>query len=629
MSNNITTSIPPDDDLVTRTEADVAIAVSALLDNMCAALKTIIELSEQDFNYSAQLGLDWISLQDQVRSRTASSPPSSYGDKRFDEVAGSLDLIQRQGEAIQQAIQQKWDTLDEPKQKKAIRELRRFQHHHEVTRKLLNQLVAQFNNLPGTSNAVGTQPGVAGVTISPDDQALYDRLNKLLATADLLGDYTTMWTIYERGWLQRYRTPDKLKQAAYAGDAVIHDLYREIEATKVRLKLSGSDLVTIFFESRLFTRVANVPAPYLVAPYWGIDLVWNWLAFGHEVGHHAFVNIGEELEATTVGNSPQLKGISLGDELFVHIAAYLLTLEETTYRHIWYRWVEEIFADLFCLLRFGPVSVRSMQHMFFHLPPNGFSRLLKSPPRHREWLLRADDAEHPIPYLRVNLGLDTLEILIEFLEKQASRPDKLITYLNKERNSLQERWNSFFAGVPEDLYYPSLGFKEDRINQKTMRETGKDILRIMLTTPLYSLLDKSASSQKPRTLMGVFFDRDVVKVQDEFNNLSNMLKDAASPQQFDEARDTFHMVYKAKQSKADPEIRYFLGALQLEFERVTIQERNADQLQLRLKQLRDDTIRLLANQEKLTIEEITFSKDVRSPRPPASRSLGEVDTPKS
>jgi acylphosphatase len=69
-----------------------------------------------------------------------------------------------------------------------------------------------------------------------------------------------------------------------------------------------------------------------------------------------------------------------------------------------------------------------------------------------------------------------------------------------------------------------------------------------------------------------------------------------------------------KQAGSNPEIRYFLGALQLVFEQVTREESNHEKLQGYLTHLRDDSIAVLAEQEKPNPEDIVFSEDVQSPR---------------
>jgi hypothetical protein len=540
------------DDLIGRIAMDVSIAIDTLLENIHAFLEEKGDLLDTD-----ELG-EVMSLWHDARERNWSEPTSGA---LFDQVTDTTKQMTNTVDDFLKTLKEEGKSLLPPARRQFARERHRMRSHDSVTRKLVEQLQKELKPLKITFKIDPSKP---------PEQVVYNRLNKLLTQADLLGDYTHLWTIYEKAWMQRYEASSgEIKQAASAGDAVVHDLYREIEDQNLRLKLTGSDLVTVFFESRLSTRVSKVPAPYVVAPYWGVELVWNWLAFGHEVGHHAYANVGEAITP-----DQDIVGISLGDELFTHVMAYLLTLPDKTQRRIWSHWIEEIFADLFCLLRFAPISVRSMQHMFFHLPPKGLKRFLKPPPRHREWLQRADDDEHPIPYLRVYLGLDTLELLAEeFL--QGKQPENVINYLRKERAKLEERWRGFFEG--SDVLYHH--YSEKPLSLQNMRKIGQNILQIMLNTPLYALGDKNDPDYKqPQTLVDVFFDLDAEKIKMVYKQLAPS------------KRGQFYDLCKEALISGEVNVRHILAALQLEFERVTAKMAPTDKQYL--KELSKDTINL-------------------------------------
>lgn len=550
------------DDLIGKTAMDVEIALDALLDNIDSFLETKGEV----LGFNAVIRADLAQLWDHAYQRYVSAgldkPASEIGFDKIADKVGQMATIANNFVALT-----KEKKLSKQARIQAVREHRRLKNNQAVTEKMVEKLRTEWQNLQGLTPF---KPRLS-------DQVIYEQLKKLLTNTDSLGAYTHLWTIYERAWQYSPTASDKLKLATQAADMVVDTLYQELEDKQLRLRLAGIDLITVFFESRLFT-TTDVPAPYIVAPYWGINLVWNWLAFGHEIGHHAYINIGETITDQNIGD------ISLGEELTTHVVAYLLTLPDKNIRQIWYHWIEEIFADLFCILRFGPVTVGSMQHMFFHLPPKGFKRFLKQPPQHRDWLLRADDDEHPIPYLRVYLAIGALQILEELSQDDYFKTE----FSPKARERLRQRWNNFFEGVQPKLYHH---FSEQPLSFEEMRKVGQEILRIMLDTPLYTLADKNDSNRKPRTLFEVFFDGDLKKIEEMYQYLSTNPHD-----------QVFTYILEGLMAK-QLTVRHILAALQFEFERKTAEETPADEQKGYLKKLSEDTIALFNEYEARVLEQ--------------------------
>jgi hypothetical protein len=534
-------------DLLARTEIDARLALDTLLENINRA--SLVTLLRPDIEVLAKAFPDLSKILNPILS-TDSSPTElsalqeaeneiwsgvtssgARGQQSIGSNVGRVSAPRRVANSILGALARLVGALraqpaiNKEAQRDAIFRAGRISHILQ-TSEALNKAIDTTKKEQNLILASGTPPGD------------YERLKNLLKQAELVSYYTRLWAVYENAWRQHLDESIPLAKAIKAGDAVVHSLYDRISLNQqLRLRVPGQQLVTVFYESRVLTRVSDFPVQYIVAPYWGHKLIWNWLAFAHEIGHHVWANVGGEYDTES-------SGLSIRDELFVHLTAFLLSETSPDERLFWSKWMEEMFADLFCLLLIGPAAIHSMQHMFFALPPQDLSQHLKIMDP-QEWLRRAYDDEHPIPYLRVYLNLDTLRLLDS--RRFAS-----------EIKSISNQWRRFFRDEAD--HEPALDvytFSSDRgISMGKMRAIGEKMLDIMLNTPLFALGRKDEPDGK-RALREVFFDGHPSNLEQKIEKAQDALK----------ARNWEEC--KIKLLNQEFEIRHLLAALQFEFERLT------------------------------------------------------------
>jgi hypothetical protein len=310
--------------------------------------------------------------------------------------------------------------------------------------------------------------------------------------ANLLRVFTEMWTVYQTAWEQRYATDFPVSEAIWLGDRIIRSFYDVVK--KLDLALPGQKLIVVPHQSRMYASGFDLPMLYIVAPRFGSEQIWIWLSYAHEVGHHVYRNV---------------KGLS--DELTVNVMMTLGSLgKDQTTQGIWFRWLEEIFADLFGLLQIGRAFANSQQRMLLYLPPRVIGQL-STDDDFREGLLRAPDDTHPPPHLRAHLAIEALRIIKTLGSEE-------------ELQKLEKRWDDFFREGPDvdttNLYLPvqgeyqkssrqemNAGDADDDTNDtvagecyqkfhcQEMKDIGKTVLEVMLTTKLYALGMKLKSDE--------------------------------------------------------------------------------------------------------------------------------------
>lgn len=277
--------------------------------------------------------------------------------------------------------------------------------------------------------------------------------------AELLRVFTEISAVYQTAWEQRDTTDFRVSEPAiWVGDRIVRSFYDVVK--KLDLALPGQKLIVVPHQSRMYAGGFDLPMPYIVAPRFGSEQIWTWLAYVHEVGHHVYRNV---------------KG--LRDELAVNVMMTLGSLgEDTTMQSIWFRWLEEIFADLFGLLQVGRAYAASQQRMLLYIPSRAMeqSATYDDP---RKGLLRAPDDTHPPAHLRTHLAIQALRII-----NTSSSSEKL--------PELQERWDGLFLEGEDidttDLHLLVQGvYKEFPFRE--MFEIGETVLEVMLTTELYAL----------------------------------------------------------------------------------------------------------------------------------------------
>jgi len=314
-------------------------------------------------------------------------------------------------------------------------------------------------------------------------------LEGLAQQAAVLRHFTEMWTIYQVAWEQRHKGESwhaeieegLTLRALRAGDRVVRDLYKvgqpdEVGQPELDLIMGDQWLIVVPFMGGLYAAGFDLPTPFIISPRWGHRLVWTWLGYAHEVGHHVYRNVK-----------------ALSDELKVNVAVELWSRgEHYTVQRIWFHWIEEICADIFGLFRIGLAFAQAQQLMLPHLPFRVLQRVKEEGLDPREGLLRAADETHPIPYLRVFLAIRALEKL--------GIPEADI-------EPLREKWDALFQSVDTSKVYALVQGRYVKlpIDTDSMEKVGDIVLDVILNTDLYALA-KTSSPDTPRKLRDIFFE---------------------------------------------------------------------------------------------------------------------------
>jgi hypothetical protein len=294
-------------------------------------------------------------------------------------------------------------------------------------------------------------------------------LEDLAQQANVLRNFTEMWTIYQVAWEQRHKGESwhpeieegPTLRSLRAGDRVVRDLYKVVQQDLDTI-MGGQLLIVVPFMSGLYAAGFDLPTPYIISPRWGHRLVWTWLGYAHEVGHHVYRNV---------------KGLS--DELKVNVVMELWSQgEDYTVQRIWLHWVEEIFADLFGLLQIGPAFAQTQQLMLPYLP------LPAAPRKVSNRLLVVADETHPIPYLRVFLAIRALEEL--GIPEADTKP-------------LRDKWEKFFhedggVDVKKSKISARVRGSHVEIPVKEMIDVAEIVLDVILNTDLDALARKPLDS---------------------------------------------------------------------------------------------------------------------------------------
>jgi hypothetical protein len=299
----------------------------------------------------------------------------------------------------------------------------------------------------------------------PEARVTPPTLEDLAQQADVLRNFTEMWTIYQVAWEQRHKGESwhpeieegPTLRSLRAGDRVVRDLYKVVQQDLDTI-MGGQLLIVVPFMSGLYAAGFDLPTPYIISPRWGHNQVWTWLGYAHEVGHHVYRNV---------------KGLS--DELKVNVVMELWSQgEDYTVQRIWLHWVEEIFADLFGLLQIGLAFAQAQQCMLPYLPLRVVRRIKKEGLDAREGLLRAADETHPIPYLRALLAIQALRKL----------------GLDTDTELLEKKWKMSFqedGGVDTSKVFARVRGRDVELPADHMEKVGNTVLDVILNTRLYAL----------------------------------------------------------------------------------------------------------------------------------------------
>jgi hypothetical protein len=196
-------------------------------------------------------------------------------------------------------------------------------------------------------------------------------------------------------------------------------------------------------------------------------------AMAHELGHHVFWNSGnlqdyqnrwaqiqsavrEAISGFTAGRT-DIDGRTVNDA-----------------QNIWLRWVEEAFADIFGTLLVGPAYVVNAQNYQVLVELKTPNDLLK------------DDGEHPMPFLRPQIALATLEVMADKLSD-----DLLQSRLRTTLAALRERWQPYqerAAGLEAaDFNHGHLVPKEEwPVSPFVLEQMIAPIVRAILEEPIFA-----------------------------------------------------------------------------------------------------------------------------------------------
>jgi hypothetical protein len=347
-------------------------------------------------------------------------------------------------------------------------------------------------------------------------------IETLTSQAKALHEVTEMWTLYCVAWEQR-QEDSLLRRAVRVGDKVARHFYNVVEQKNLDRYVEHQWLITLMYLNRLFTRPSLLPTPYIVGPYWGYEEAWNGLSYAHEVGHHVYRNV---------------KG--LRDELLVKL---MLTLGSQGHKRgvlrVWCGWLEEIFADLFALLRVGPAMVHSAKRLALWVSPAlGQAPTLADSDSPAPLLLYQHDESYPCTYLRLRLSLEALKMLAG---------DKKVPVVQE----LEEGWEQL-AHNPKYVYTQEQGVPKRRW-LTDIQKPATSTLQTLLESPLYALAAKD-DLDTPRTVREVFYDgydeAAIQKAQEAFAN-GQLATDV----------EIRHILAAAEFSLDDPGIRGYLETL--------------------------------------------------------------------
>jgi len=269
---------------------------------------------------------------------------------------------------------------------------------------------------------------------------------------------------------------DSVIEAVAIGDRVVAEFYRVAQEKNLNLLVPDVELITVLRDDRTHSEAFGEPTPFIVGPLWGYNQIWNYIAYAHEVGHHIYRNVD-----------------GLDCELLVNVMLTLgvqgCTRKEL---YVWGAWLEEIFADMFCLLRVGPAAVHAGQRVALWIAAMPHRGQPSSDTLTRI-LFSSRDLEHPVSYLRIYMGIKALQQLL------AKGPGD--RGVQKQVQDLEDRWTNLVEPPTEIYVYD----KKEKFTDVLAK--GEVVIDTILNTPLYALADKDANlSSTPRSILDVFYD---------------------------------------------------------------------------------------------------------------------------
>lgn len=225
----------------------------------------------------------------------------------------------------------------------------------------------------------------------------------------------------------------------------------------------GRSRVVVYFDKvYAISRSVYAPEiPVISIPITDYEPQQRWQAMAHEAGHYLYWN-ALDLEATDVLQEEMrnlmakaLSGLIPGHEGFTGDSMVVLA-QSLNRMATWQSWTEEVFADAVGTLLAGPTYVATAQD-------------LASERVGQEIDFTLDDREHPCPYLRPLICLETLRQMTKQTESKEFRD--LMEKDGGVIENLESRWKTFCT---EKAYTQT-----HRFSGVKMKELGNDVKPIV------------------------------------------------------------------------------------------------------------------------------------------------------
>lgn len=166
-------------------------------------------------------------------------------------------------------------------------------------------------------------------------------------------------------------------------------------------KFKGDEPVVYFDKQYHITRYAFTPYALIALPLPAL-LDEHWEALAHELGHHIYWNSFRLNRLEPIHNQLRM-------QLLQNLRPTMLTQPDSVNGHfqqfyypsllavLWMRWLEETFADVCGTLMAGPAYVQSSMDLAETIIRDGLEQKI------------AEDDEHPSPFIRPLIAIQTME----------------------------------------------------------------------------------------------------------------------------------------------------------------------------------------------------------------------------
>ncbi len=254
---------------------------------------------------------------------------------------------------------------------------------------------------------------------------------------------------------------DAAQQQVDRLDRLIASCYLPLLNTGLQeqLKIPANAILGLFLEDQFLAR-PGTPVPYIVVPACLRRLPWAWLGVTHEVGHHVYVQLA-----------------MLRDELDI-IASEALNRSGLSFavQQAWFRYLEEVFSDLYGIVLMGAAYINSQQAVFLYDSVTQKRTRRASPMT--PWL-NGKDTKHPGLAIRGLMGL----YAYQQLGGHFAEDDPLLQWESKIVESVMKT----AANTKSDVQTPSNGNSQPEDEFSQMKNAMTMVVDAVLRTPLQAL----------------------------------------------------------------------------------------------------------------------------------------------